>query len=373
MLKAVNENITGAWLDLRKKIIISLILLVFLAQPIANAGESTNSVTYRITWEIEARNYGSTDATDVIVKILVFDDLSGWASQQVISEDVQLSAGTYELVSENDNRFLNIFLETLGSGESETVTATQVVKVNALNSVLDNDIVQDNIPSELLEYTLPVENLWESDDPLIVDKAHELTDNYPNPYDKVGRITNFVSSYLTYEKRRGVASAVWAYVNQVGDCNEFTNLFIALARAAGLPANFVHGYVYSPAFGEDLDQMAHAWAVVYLPNAGWVSVDATWGLFGEVDEEHIAFGMKNENDLIHGSTIAGALQSTISYSPSYAHVTRTITRTIEAIGSGGESTLPYMWMGIAIVVTIIIVLSILLFGTGKRIAPVRTP
>jgi len=63
-----------------------------------------------------------------------------------------------------------------------------------------------------------------------------------------------------------VPSAVQVLETRVGDCNEHAVLFVALARAAGLPARTVAGLV--PVGGRFY---YHAWAEVYLGD--WVAVD----------------------------------------------------------------------------------------------------
>lgn len=65
-----------------------------------------------------------------------------------------------------------------------------------------------------------------------------------------------------------------------GDCNEHTYLFVALARAAGIPAQIRIGLVYHQ------DAMYfHAWPSVYVGE--WVEMDPTLGQ-QEVDVTHIA-------------------------------------------------------------------------------------
>lgn len=54
-----------------------------------------------------------------------------------------------------------------------------------------------------------------------------------------------------------------------GDCTEYTDLFVALCRARGLPARHVHGIVAS-GFP---DTPKHSWAEVYIPHNGWVRLD----------------------------------------------------------------------------------------------------
>ncbi len=85
-----------------------------------------------------------------------------------------------------------------------------------------------------------------------------------------------------------------------GDCNEHTVLFVALARAAGLPARTAAGLVYvNGGF------YYHAWPEVYLN--GWVAVDPTFGQM-PADAAHLRFtigGLARQVELIR---LIGRLQ-----------------------------------------------------------------
>jgi transglutaminase-like putative cysteine protease len=61
-----------------------------------------------------------------------------------------------------------------------------------------------------------------------------------------------------------------------GSCSEYTFSFIALCRAAGLPARYVGSIVVR---GDDasLDQYFHRWPEVYLPGYGWIPMDPQGG------------------------------------------------------------------------------------------------
>ena len=65
---------------------------------------------------------------------------------------------------------------------------------------------------------------------------------------------------------------------KIGDCNEHTALYVAMARALGIPARISVGLVYvRGAF------YYHAWPEVYLPEGQdrglWLPVDPTFNQF----------------------------------------------------------------------------------------------
>jgi hypothetical protein len=102
--------------------------------------------------------------------------------------------------------------------------------------------------------------------------------------DKIKRLVKFVDEYIEDEVVDYTTSVLEIIENRKGDCTEHTQLFITLARANGIPARQVSGYIYTadeakPAFG------AHAWAEVLL-NGEWKQVDATWGEF-EINPTHV--------------------------------------------------------------------------------------
>jgi hypothetical protein len=71
--------------------------------------------------------------------------------------------------------------------------------------------------------------------------------------------------------------ALYALINRRGDCTEYADLVVALARAVGIPARMVGGYV-TDRDAAPKPQDYHNWAQLYLGGA-WRTVDAqkeTW-------------------------------------------------------------------------------------------------
>ncbi|MCK5651859.1 MAG: transglutaminase domain-containing protein [Gemmatimonadetes bacterium] len=137
---------------------------------------------------------------------------------------------------------------------------------------------------DLREYLQP-EPLIQSDDPRIVSAARGTTAWRSvwrhQPMRVAQALMNSVYTMLEKEITISVPSAVQVLEARRGDCNEHTVLYVAMARALGLPARTAVGLVYV-----DGSFFYHAWPEVWLGQ--WVAVDPTFGQF-PADAAHIRF------------------------------------------------------------------------------------
>lgn len=90
-------------------------------------------------------------------------------------------------------------------------------------------------------------------------------------------------------------------------CLEFTDLFITLARAAGIPAREINGFAYTEDDSKRplslVKDVLHAWPEYYdYDLETWIMIDPTWGnttrgldYFHTLDFDHFAFVIKGEN------------------------------------------------------------------------------
>lgn len=269
---------------------------------VPTAFSSTVSNVFRIEWELKLQNSYLNEARDVIVYVLIFDNRLGWVNQQVLQEDIQAD----EILRTDENRAAIFKFPLIRRGESRVLRFHQLVRVDRTEFDLSKS-TSDWIPSELLPLTKPVNHLWENH-PLLVAKVAELSENAATPREKLERIFEFVKNHLTYEPQREEHGALWAYQNRIGDCTEFTNLLIALCRLSGIPAKFVSSIGYSQEKRGDFYAMGHAFAIVYLPDLGWVPVDATWsspvGELGKSSEEKLVLLTSDGSNLVKDSQIS---------------------------------------------------------------------
>jgi hypothetical protein len=104
-------------------------------------------------------------------------------------------------------------------------------------------------------------------------QAAEIVGDAATHWDKALRIHDWVYAELEKVAVLSVPSALEVLRVREGDCNEHTILFVALARAAGVPAKAAIGLVWS----EALDAFGyHAWPEVHA-GGRWIPMDPTFG------------------------------------------------------------------------------------------------
>jgi hypothetical protein len=146
----------------------------------------------------------------------------------------------------------------------------------------------------------PVDQKYVSAEPLIQSKDDDLfllsykVQNFQHDPTIVARQLNtWVHDSIAGRVTFGVPSALEVMKTRVGDCNEHTQLYVAMARAIGLPARVAAGLAYV-----DGKFYYHAWPEVFLGD--WVGVDPTFGQF-PADAAHLRFtigGLERQTSLL---------------------------------------------------------------------------
>jgi transglutaminase-like putative cysteine protease len=108
-------------------------------------------------------------------------------------------------------------------------------------------------------------------DPTIVALANKLTNGTNSSYEKAVNIFNWVRDNLGYSFYYNTKyGAVKTLKAKVGNCVDHSHLLIALARAAGIPAQYAHG----DCVFKSGNTYGHVWVQLYV-NDKWYSADAT--------------------------------------------------------------------------------------------------
>ena len=176
-------------------------------------------------------------------------------------------------------------LEILASGQAKIISS-----------------INQNHTSDLSVLTQS-QTFWPTTDSNIL----QIASNLKSPKD----IYNYVINTLDYDYnsvnssiRKGALEALLSPQNSI--CTEFTDLFITLARAKGIPAREINGFAYSnnpkiKPINVNTD-IIHAWPEYYdSTKQTWIPIDPTWGettngidYFNDLDLNHFIF-------VIHGT------------------------------------------------------------------------
>ena len=90
-----------------------------------------------------------------------------------------------------------------------------------------------------------------------------------------------VHQHLEYRLRPepGIQQALTTLELGTGSCRDYAAFLIECARALGIAARFVSGYLADQTPGASEGRSMHAWVEVFLPGAGWRGLDPTHGIF----------------------------------------------------------------------------------------------
>lgn len=148
--------------------------------------------------------------------------------------------------------------------------------------VLSEEPVQRVAPFPVKSFPELLEDSPESQSahPEIIALARQLVKGRKDAWEAALSINRWV--YKNMEKALvDTVTALDALHDRRGECQSHANLFVALARAAGIPARVISGLVYSNEYNGFL---YHAWPEVYVGE--WRALDPTFGQ-DIVDATHI--------------------------------------------------------------------------------------
>lgn len=215
-----------------------------------------------------------------------FEALAGSAKQSDVLADMAVPCRG-EVTAEQRTP-LRLRLSGVDFREDELVSPRQQVerrnKQEVILTVAAGDAVgargAAEVPGDMRPYLASTMSL-QGDHPEILARARAITAGLDAPAEKAEAIGAWVHDNVEKVMTVSLPSAVDVLRTLKGDCNEHTYLYVALARAAGLPAKIVVGLAYHKG-----GFYYHAWPAVAVAGH-WYETDPTWGQEA-VDATHIA-------------------------------------------------------------------------------------
>jgi transglutaminase-like putative cysteine protease len=191
------------------------------------------------------------------------------------------------------------------------VPANNSYQVELLAQILLSLQADPNIQvAPVLPAHLSGQKFWEIDNPELIEAAIDLNN--------ASDINQFVVNTLDYTEenldgefyRLGAANSFLPENRIFATCQEFTDLFVALARIKQIPAKRMVGYAYSN--NEELRPISvvgdvlHAWPSFYdVETKSWREIDPTWqkttggiDYFSKFDLNHLVFAINGVSSVL---------------------------------------------------------------------------
>ncbi len=230
--------------------------------------------------QVQVTNRGSEVSRNINLEIPLLSALDS-PYQLLLAERFSHQPAELSLL-DLGSRTMTVQLPALAPGEEDLISMdyTLVTMVGQDGAAL----LESSVPEDFLAPSPKVE----SDHPRIQALAEQLAAGAPDNQEVVERIYVHVIEHMNYctaspHRNEGALSALR---HGEGVCEDYAALFVALARAAGIPARVVNGYadpagtgeIFQLAPGEELSLRGyrHSWVEFYLEGQGWLPADPTF-------------------------------------------------------------------------------------------------
>jgi transglutaminase-like putative cysteine protease len=260
--------------------------------------------SFQLTYEVELQPLPS-DAKELKVWIpLAMSD----RYQEIRRRDIQAPA-PYQVTQDpeygNDILFLNL-RQPLPAAVQILIQYEADVRGNQIELAKAANRPTGSLPKMDL-YLKPTRYMVIDDQ--IRSLSQAITVGAATSMEKAQRIYRYVIERMRYDKETpgwGNGDTLRACQVGAGNCTDFHSLFISLARASGIPAQFQIGLPV-PEKPEGEIPGYHCWAEFFIPEVGWVPVDASeaWKdqkryeeFFGTYDPNRLAFSQGRDIQLI---------------------------------------------------------------------------
>jgi transglutaminase-like putative cysteine protease len=207
-----------------------------------------------------------------------------------------------------DVRRLRMRLEGADLSSADLQGAGQTVDGNIVELRDSRELDAESADPAAARYLAP-EPLIESDAPEIIAEAEVAVRGVVGVRARAERLTRYVNNLLDKKPTVSIPSAREVLRTKVGDCNEHTALYVAMARALGIPARiavglvFMHGAFYY-----------HAWPEVYVAEGSgrglWLPVDPTLNQF-PADATHVRLARGGLEKQVAILPLVGRLKMTV--------------------------------------------------------------
>ena len=156
----------------------------------------------------------------------------------------------------------------------------------------DRHGVVQGLPHDLPPQVFLRETPLSAPGPALAALAAKVAAGRGGPLDRLHRLAACLHEDLRFdtEATEVETTAEQAAAEGHGVCQDFTHIFIAVARSLGIPARYVSGHLYRRD-GAHAQEAGHAWAEGWVEHLGWVAFDPVNGISADDAYVRVACGL----------------------------------------------------------------------------------
>ncbi|MEA2031737.1 MAG: transglutaminase domain-containing protein, partial [candidate division Zixibacteria bacterium] len=261
----------------------------------------SNKKSQQIKFIHQVRNFGPDSVLTLDVYLAVPQNLD---NQELIGPVEFTPKPTDMLVDKWGQKVAHFHFTDIAATNFTTVTMLASVELYETRYFISPDKVGKlkDIPKSILEKYLTDDSKFSIENEIVRDAVKKAVGDETNPYWIGRKIFNYVIEHIEYELAGGwnIAPAILDRGN--GSCSEYSFVYIAMCRAAGLPARYA-GSIAVRGDDASYDDVFHRWVEIYLPGYGWLPVDPSGGDSKWPSARANSFGHLNNRFLI--TTLGG--------------------------------------------------------------------
>lgn len=189
-----------------------------------------------------------------------------------------------DIFTEDYNLITKFELSNIPAGESAKIyiNCDAVLYEYEYAEISDREYLYGPEDNDVSLYTVS-EYYINSDSQQIKSAVGSVVEEETDPVEVAKRLYDFVIDKMIYDEEK-LAQGISGYLfaseilqKGKGVCTDYSILYTALCRAAGIPAKFVQGLPVFSILSEGKGELpyGHAWVEIKLPGYGWIPIDIT--------------------------------------------------------------------------------------------------
>ncbi len=252
---------------MRSALLAAILILLCFSMPLSGAAATEASGT--ITMEFDLSGH----PTDQKAKLWIPYPLSD--TDQLIS-DISVSGDFTESAIYSDQKYSTPIL--YARWEKGTASRKLLLSFHATRQeVVKKDFPAKETAWDQADYAMYLSsNKLGPIDGAVKVLADKITTDKTTVYDKAKAIYDWICENMYRDpdtKGCGPGDVCQLLTRPGGKCTDIHSVFVALCRAAGVPAREIFGIRLGKNSTVDITKWQHCWAEFFLPGYGWVPVD----------------------------------------------------------------------------------------------------